>query len=537
MSRFRGHKIPIADTQAFSKLVVDYAHGAEALADFYGLRPDVRAFEAQMKAKAKFDSEHRYILVKALTEQYSRLKSVQVDSEKVEKNVLALEHANTFTVTTGHQLNLFTGPLYFWFKIVHAIRLARSLKRAYPDYDFVPVYWMATEDHDFAEINHIHLYGGTPRWNRPDGGAVGRMTLEGMDKVLEDLGEVLGPGNNADRLRDLFKRAYTEQHTLADATRYLVHEFFADDGLVIVDGDDPHLKALMHRAVGLEMKERVTHKASSEALAALDSAYHVQVNPREINLFYLDDEGRNRLEVHEKGWHVVDRDKLFTPESFDAERAAHPERFSPNVLMRPLYQEVILPNLAYIGGGAEVAYWMELKASFEAQGVPFPILFLRNSAMMVGSKENEKREKLGLSWTDLFQKTEGLVNTLVSEASNENLDFSEYEETLNRLFDEMEQVASRTEKSFEGAVRAQKQKQLNGLEKLQKRLLKAEKRKHDQLVDRILQLKETLFPAGKLQERYDNFIPYYLEYGSDYKKALFDHLDPWTFDFHIIEES
>ncbi|MCE2497092.1 MAG: bacillithiol biosynthesis cysteine-adding enzyme BshC [Flavobacteriales bacterium] len=536
MSRFKLHKLPVEDTQAFSSLVIDYAKDDEKLRQFYGLRPDAEVFEKQMKAKSHFDSEHRYTLVKALTEQYGRLKNVQVDSDRVEKNVIALEHANTFTVTTGHQLNLFTGPLYFWYKIVHAINLARHLKNKYPEYDFVPVYWMATEDHDFDEINHINLFGGTPRWDRPDGGAVGRMDLEGFADVLNDLSEVMGPGANAGYLKGLFERAYTEQSTLADATRYLVHEFFAEDGLVIVDGDEPSLKALFGRAMEREMKEKVTFNTSISAVQSLERYYHVQVNPREINLFYLDDRSRQRLEANDIGWHVVDRDKNFTPDSFDAERVEHPERFSPNVLMRPLYQEVILPNLAYIGGGAEVAYWMELKASFDEHDVPFPVLFLRNSALLISDKNDDKRQRLGIGYPELFQPTEEIVECCVSEHSNENLDFSEYRSMLEEMFGEMEEIARRTEKSFDGAVKAQRQKQLNGLDKLHKRLVKAEKRKHEQLAERIRDLKMALFSKGKLQERHDNFIPFYLEYGDEFKTGLIEHLDPFTFDFHILTE-
>lgn len=536
MSKFDLHKVPIERTKAFSKLVIDYANDDEKLRNLYGLRPEAQLFEKQMKAKSHFDSEHRYALVKALTEQYGRLKDVQVDSDRVEKNVIDLEHANTFTVTTGHQLNLFTGPLYFWYKIVHAINLARSLKETYPEYQFAPVYWMATEDHDFDEINHINLFGGKPRWDRPDGGAVGRMDLQGMNQVLSDLAAVMGPGANAHYLNDLFQRAYGQQDTLADATRYLVHELFAEEGLVIVDGDDRSLKELFVDAVDSEMREQTTFKKSVEAVQKLDSEYHVQVNPREINLFYLDDQGRQRLEANDRGWHVVDRDKSFTPETFDAERAKHPERFSPNVLMRPLYQEVILPNLAYIGGGAEVAYWLELKASFDAHEVPFPILFLRNSALVISKKNDSKRSRLGLELEELFESTEELVERCVSEHSNEKLDFSEYRKMLEGMFSDMEEVAGRTEKSFEGAVRAQEQKQLNGLDKLNKRLLKAEKRKHEQLAERVRELKLAIFPKGKLQERFDNFIPLYLEYGDDFKRALLDHLDPVSFDFHVLVE-
>ncbi len=535
MSHFKAIKLPIDQTNAFSKLVVDYAHDHSDLKELYGLRPDVSSFEAQIKAKAKFDAEHRYTLVKSLSKQYGRLKKVQVSSDRVEENVLSLEQANTFTVTTGHQLNLFTGPLYFWYKIVHAINLAKELKEAYPEHHFVPVYWMATEDHDFDEINHIQLHGGTPRWDRPSGGAVGRLNLEGMDQVLEDLSSVMGPSKNADYLRDLFQRAYGGQANLADATRYMVHEFFADQGLVIVDGDDAELKSIFYPAAGRELKEQLFEKHSKKAIETLEAKYHVQVNPRPVNLFYLEETDRRRLDTENGSeWNVVEADRIFSEKELDEELVNHPERFSPNAIMRPLYQETILPNLAYIGGGAEVAYWMELKDVFEAYEVPFPLLFLRNSGLIVGRKENRKREKLDIDWPQLFEKLDVLVNKEVAEKSNEELDLSAYRNQLEAMFAEMEKIALRTDQTFTGAVNAQRAKQLKGLENLEKRLLKAEKRKHSELVERISNLKNALFPAGKLQERYDNFIPYFEEYGTEFKQALLDYLDPFTFDFHIL---
>ena len=501
MSRFRLHTLPIADTRAFSQLVVDYAHNAPGLRSFYGLRPDVEAFRLQMKARADFDSEHRCVLVNALTQQYGRLKNVQVAPDRVEKNIAALKDPDTFTVTTGHQLNLFTGPLYFWYKIIHVINLAGELKKACPEYHFVPVYWMATEDHDFAEIDHIHLFGKTLRWHRSDGGAgaVGRLSMAGFETVLNELNELTGPSANARDLHDLFRRAYLGQNTLADATRYLVHEFFTGDGLVILDGDDLSLKELFHPAAGREIKEKLTHKHAAEAAAQLKQKYHVQVDPREINLFYLDELGRDRIGASEAGWHVVNREKTFDTAAIEMEMTRHPERFSPNVLMRPLYQETILPNLAYIGGGAELAYWMELKNGFEAFAVPFPLLFLRNSALIVSAREHDKWERLGLEWADLFGETEALVEQCVTGQSNENLDFQKYRRILEELFAEMEQIADRTEKSFGGAVRAQRQKQLNGLEKLHRRLLRAEKRKHQQLADRVRTLKKPFSRWGSFR--------------------------------------
>ena len=215
----------------------------------------------------------------------------------------------------------------------------------------------------------------------------------------------------------------------------------------------------------------------------------------------------------------------------------HPERFSPNVIARPLYQEVILPNLCYIGGGGEIAYWLELKTAFEAMNVPFPILLVRNSALIISGKQADKLERMNISKSDIFLKQNSLINKKIREISNIDIDFSPQKKLLEEQFKEMYALAERTDKSFIGAVKAQEVKQKKGLDALEKRLLQAQKKKLKDHVVRMTELQNEIFPNQSLQERQSNFSEFYLEYGEGLVPMLFNALEPLNLSFTVITQN
>ena len=524
--------IPFSDTGYFSKTVTDYLSQDEKLISFYNNFPSLSGFKKQLEEKRlSVRAESRTILVNALKSQYKNIKT----SEKSKQNIELLASKNTFTVTTGHQLNLFTGPLYFLYKIVSAINLAKQLKTEFPNDDFVPVYWMATEDHDFEEINYFNFNGKKVSWNRNSSGGVGRLSTKGLEEVLAVFSAQLGATNNANYLKKLFHKAYLEHKTLTEATRFLANELFSEYGLVIVDGDDANLKREFLPFIKDELFKNTSYKEVSKTITSLDKNYQVQVNPREINLFYLSEGIRERIVFENNVFKVNDTDIEFSEEELEYELKLHPDRFSPNVIMRPLYQEVILPNLCYIGGGGELAYWFELKSYFEAVNVPFPILLLRNSVLLQSAKQAKKLEKLNISTKELFLKQQELINKKIKEISTLKIDFSPQKQLLHKQFAELEKIAAQTDKSFIGAVKAQTKKQLNGLDNLEKRLLKAEKSKHQDLTERIKILQDELFPNQSLEERTRNFSEVYLEYGDTLIPKLLENLDPLKGEFSIVE--
>lgn len=523
--------IPFRATNYFSSLICDYLDEAEELTSFYHRFPEIKAFKAQIEEKkASFSKELRVSLVASLKEQYQELTL----SELTEANITSLNDENTFTITTGHQLNLFTGPLYFLYKIVSTINLCEALQQEYPDCDFVPVYWMATEDHDFEEINFFNFKGDKIKWDRSFGGAVGELSTEGLDTVWNEFSEKLGPGKNAQYLRELFQKAYLNHDNLSDATRYLVNELFGAYGLVIIDANDKELKRNYIPYVKQELREMTSYEEVSKTISAFPDQYKIQVNPREINLFYITKGVRERI-IEQSGTYVVNNtDIQWSGEALMKHLEECPERFSPNVLLRPLYQEIILPNLCYIGGGGELAYWLELKSTFEAFEVPFPTLLLRNSVLVVNELQQQKLDKLNLSISELFLKKNDLLNKRVKELSEIAIDFTPQMEYLKEQFQSLYKIAALTDKSFTGAVAAQERKQLKGLAHLEKRLLKAQKRKMNGELDRVAAIQNALFPSGSLQERNMNFSELYLEFGKELIPMLKKELEPLRHEFLII---
>ncbi|RZJ36208.1 MAG: bacillithiol biosynthesis cysteine-adding enzyme BshC [Flavobacterium sp.] len=512
----------------FSPLINDYLDKNPDLKPLYNRTPELKNFKAQIVEKGENFSADRNVLADVLQNQYSGFEI----SKATEHNIGLLRKNSTFTITTGHQLNLFTGPMYFLYKIISVLNLTKELKKEYPEYDFVPVYWMATEDHDFAEINHFSLNGKKITWNRESSGAVGRLSTEGLQYVFEDVARETGESNNAQKLKRLFQDAYLSNRNLADATRLIANTLFGKYGLVILDGDDAHLKRLFVPYIKAELTEQRSFHCVSDTIQKLDR-YGVQVNPREINLFYLDTNLRERIIEEDELFKVNNTNISFSREEFLKLADENPEKFSPNVVTRPLYQEVILPNLAYIGGGGELAYWLELKSFFDKSNVTFPMLMLRNSALIVSEKQAKKADSLNLSWRDLFQKPEILKDQQVRKLSAQQLDFSALKNTLKEQFQQLREIAKSTDISFEKSVAAQEARQINGLNNLEKRLLRAEKKKHADILNRIEILQSSLFPGGNLQERVLNFSNFYLETGDALIPMLIESLDPLSGTFVI----
>ncbi len=526
--------IPLEQTGYFSPLIADYLREREELRPFYNVFPGNESFSDCIERKAQhFPRKQREVLFEALNKQYKGLQP----SPDTANNIALLKATNTFTIVTGHQLNLFTGPLYFLYKIISAIKLSTALKTEYPEYNFVPVYWMATEDHDFEEINHFTFKGKILRWNRDCSGAVGRLDTEGLQAVYDTFVQEMGGGDKAGQLKALFKKAYLGHATLAGATRYLANALFSNYGLVIIDGDEPTLKRQLLPYMKKDLLEHIPYQQVSDSIEALrevDPSYGIQVNPREINYFYLREGRRERIEAKNGRYLVLNSPWSFSEKELLAEMESHPERFSPNVIARPLYQEVILPNLCYIGGGGELAYWLELKGMFTAMDVPFPVLMLRNSALLLTGKQRRKMQNLNLEAKDLFLKQNSLINKKIREISNIDIDFSPQRAHLKQQFENLYRLAEQTDTSFLGAVKAQEVKQLKGLDHLEKRLLKAQKRKLQDQVVRLAALQNELFPGQGLQERQQNFADFYLELGEDFIPMLMDKLQVYPSDFMVL---
>ena len=506
----KSFEIPYSSTNQFSKLVIDYLNEGLELKPFISHFPRLEKFEKQIVEKQSHKI-NRKILVEILRKQNSNLSL----SEQSRRNIKRLLSENTFSITTGHQLCLFTGPLYFIYKIISSLNLSKKLRERYPKKDFIPIFWMATEDHDFQEVNHINLFGEKIEWDSKQSGPVGQMKTEGIRKVLEELKVTLGKSENAQQLIQLFENAYLKQSSLADATRYLVNELFGKYGILIIDGDDKRLKEQFLQVIKKDILQNGFVKSIQKCNNELVKNYKVQAHVRDVNFFKLSNEKRELI----KGGVTAN------------EIEKEPEKFSPNVLMRPLYQESILPNIAYVGGGSEVGYWMQLKIAFKQEKIPFPILILRNSAMLISTKQFQRVIDLGFVLEDLFLEETKLHKQYI-QMQTSSISLEKELETTNRVFDTiLERIV---DKNLQSTIKAEKQKQLKSLQKLEKKLLKSEKRQHKIALEKISKLKKNLFPNNSLQERFDNFIPFYLKHGENFIEILLSELNPLAANFVIL---
>lgn len=514
--------IPLHNIQAFSKTFLDYIAGDSKLSPFYGSVPKIESFEIQMKSKA-FSGEKRKVLFDSLNDQY---KGFNI-SEEISGNIKSLLKETTYTVTTGHQLNIFGGPLYFIYKIITTINTAKELNKKYPDAHFVPVFWMASEDHDFEEVNHFNFFGKSWKWETSQKGAVGRFTLDGMDVLLKSL-----PEKSA-----LFEKAYREHKTLSAATRYFVNELFGTDGLVIIDADDKILKKQFSEIVKDELLNKSSYTKVQKTSTQLEElGYEAQVHARELNLFYLENGLRERIIPVGNNYKVNNTDLVFSERDILEKVETEPEKFSPNVILRPVYQESILPNLAYIGGPAEVGYWLQLKQVFEHHKISFPILMPRNFALYVNKGSLSKIFKLSLEVQDFFQKEDQLKNNYLMKIAGTAFKLDEEQERTKELFLRIKNKASLIDKSMEATVLAELQKSIKILEELEKRLKKAEERKNETVITQLLSVKEKLFPGGSLQERSDNFLSFYLN-DTNFINKIKRAFDPFNYSFYLLSEN
>ncbi|MBK6938522.1 MAG: bacillithiol biosynthesis cysteine-adding enzyme BshC [Chitinophagaceae bacterium] len=526
-------RLPYRQTGAFSKLAMDYIDQAEALKPFFAHPPTVKGLQQAIEARKQF-STNRDILVQELKKQYGGIET----GDKVKINIDSLLSADTFTITTAHQNNIFTGPLYFVYKIVHAIKLADSLKISLPQYNFVPVFYIGSEDADLDELNHIHLGGEKLVWNTKQTGAVGRMRVDKellkLITIMEGQLLVLPYGHE---IVSLLKQFYKEGESIQQATFHFVNALFADYGLVVLLPDNPSLKKLMVPVFTDELLNQVASDIMEVSADKLEkSGYKVQASAREINLFYLKDDLRNRIELKNEKYRVVDSSLVFSEDEMVNELQQHPERFSPNVILRGLYEETILPNIAFIGGGGETAYWLQLKGLFEHYKVPYPVLILRNSFLVVEQKWKETVNKLNFTTEDFFLPEQELLNRLVARDSKNQTKLNGSMTALEELYESFKKQASSVDATLEKHVESLKSKTVYRLQELEKKMLRAEKRKFNDQQRQIHTVKSHLFPGNGLQERIDTISYYYAKWGTGFIRSLYDQSLTLEQEFVVLQE-
>ncbi len=524
--------IPFEKTEAFSKNDTAYVTADPLLRSFYQYTVEWESFPSVIDAKKQSFST-RNILVECLLQQHEKYKFNQSSN----RNIKLLLQKNTFTITTAHQPSLFTGPLYFIYKIVSTINLCRSLKERYSDYNFVPVFWSGAEDHDFEEINHAKIFRNTLIWENNEEGAVGSMSTKNILELLPTLKDILGDSINANFIYNLIHDVFTKHATYGHAALELVHRLFAEKGLVVIDPSDPTLKKLAIPLFSKEIIERASENLIQKTQQKLiDKGFKSQAFPRPINLFYLRKGERNRIDFKDGKYQVLKSNLKFTEEEILLELNDQPERFSPNVNLRPLYQELILPNLAYIGGGGELAYWLERKSQFEYFDIPYPMLIRRDSVLWIDKGNSKKMNQLNISLEKVWESEEILIQNLLKKITNEENNISNEFDELNTFYDNLAEKMEQVDPSLNAAIISEKNKSIKGLKNIESKIRKVEKRKNEVEINKIKAIKSNLFPNNSLQERKDNFIPLYLKHGEGFFDALYQHLNPIDKRVKVVRE-
>lgn len=521
-------------TNLFSNLILDYVSQQDMVREFYHYSPTYDVIEKIIEDK-KQESIDRDLLKETVQRQYEGF----TISPMLLDNIRSLQSENTFCIVTAHQLNIFTGPLYYIYKIAQVISTCRRLKEKYTAYNFIPVYWMGSEDHDFEEINHINLFGKKIEWADKQGGATGAYHTATVLPLIEELKSLLGTANYTDELIGLFKDAYFKAD-LSKATRFLVNALFGEYGLVVIDGNDKTFKNLFSAVIKDELFNRNSYGLVKEQLQKLEAkGYKQQASPREINLFYLSANGRERIEWDEASarFKVVGTSIVFTKEEMLNEVGNYPERFSPNVILRPLYQQMVLPSLAYIGGAGEIAYWLQLKPVFEHYKINYPQLLLRNSALLVNENMLKRIEKLDFQLPDFFKDIELLKKEYIAAHTEEDVDVSTYKTAVESEFDKLKELAKNIDASLVNTVGAEMQKSLQSIDAIEKRLMKSLKQKNETALNQIEKIKLQLFPDNSLQERKENFSVFYCAYGKAFIEDLINVFDVYDKQFLLIQNS
>lgn len=514
------------------QITEDYLLRKPDLNHFFDFEVSTQGFAQAIESRRK-KIVNRDALVEAFTTQY---KSYNLWDEARKSQIERLQQEDVFTVTTGHQCCFFGGPLYFVYKIAGAIKLANDLKNQFPENQFVPVFWMATEDHDSAEIESFSLFGKKITWNHAQSGAVGRFHMKDAILLLDELKSLFGTMPEAENLLNFFEIEYCSAQNLAEATAKLVHFLFPQTHLLVLDADNAVLKKQFSETIKKEILENFAFEKVKTSLEKL-SKYNLPVNPREINFFYLDGTVRERI-VEENGqFKILNSDLSFTQTEMQDLIEKSPEKFSPNVVFRPLYQESILPNLAYIGGGSELAYWLELKSTFEAVDTFFPVLMLRNSALWLNKGICSKMAKNNLGIEHLFENADTVVKNILKEEATYEIDLAKQYEQATALFEPLLKLASLIDASLTAPVAAEEQKLKNALHNLEQKFIRAEKKNKEVMVNQIYSVYEKLFPNGGLQERSENFSSIFLIQGRVFIETLLKEFTPLNQDILIVQEA
>lgn len=523
-------KIDYSQVSAVSFKDLAYIKLEPFLKEFYSYTPDLTSFAKAIEDR-KTKPVDRSLLVDVLKSNYTVIEPSDLQIE----NISSLQNDNTFTIITAHQPSLFGGPLYYVLKVCSVINLCKQLKAEHPKYNFVPTFISGGEDHDFDEVDHLNLFGKSVKWEREAKGPVGRLDIDGLQSVIDEVTEILGDNPIALNLKSILNESIKSCETYGQFVFKFVNHLFGKYGVIAVNMDDARLKTAFIPTMKKELLERISQPLVTKTQEQLTAHnFKAQAFPRDINLFYLGEGSRDRIEFSDGKYNIVDSNLSFSESEILEELDSKPENFSPNVVMRPLYQESILPNLAYVGGGGEIAYWLERKAQFEAFDVFYPMLIRRNSVMILNNGLNKTIDKLGFTTNDIFQTPDELINQYISINTEVEIELEDQKKIIQKAYEEIANKSKQVDPGLAKSVLADMTKQLKNIDQMESRMKRAIKSQQEVQVNKIGKMKDKLFPNNGLQERFDNFMPHFMSVGESFFDNLITHLDPMDRRFIVM---
>ena len=526
-------------------LFLDYLYEFDNVKNFY--KTNFRDKDEYLQVFKKVSDNHtgfRTELPTILTGQYKDFSP----SEKTTKNISALKDNKTLAVVTGQQLGILGGPLYTFYKIITAIKLSNFLSERYDDFRFVPVFWLEGDDHDFNEVRNINLVNdnnevikieyGQEIEEEENRGSVGYLKInETVNQFFSTLEQNLRTTEFTPDLLGKIKSFYSPGKTLKQAFKELVFWLFDQYGLVIFDPQDAEIKKLLKPVF---IKEITDFRKHSEKLvhvsAKLEELYHAQVKVRPVNLFYSNDEGRFLIEPVENEFRLKRKRKKFTYDELIEMINNEPENFSPNVLLRPICQDYILPTAFYVGGPSEISYFAQVMPLYDFFKVEAPIIYPRSSATLVEKNINSIVEKYNIGLSELFADIEKVKNKVIQSISQTAVDdiFNITSNQIEIAFDQLKEKLFELDKTISDSSSKYKQKIFYYIDELKGKAVDAQKKKYETTVRQIDKVANSLHPNSNMQERELNFIYFANKYGPEIYNRIFEELSINKFDHQLI---
>jgi bacillithiol biosynthesis cysteine-adding enzyme BshC len=475
-------------------------------------------------------------------------------SELTASNIELLSNDNTFAVVTGQQVGLYTGNLYTILKTITAVKLAKELKEKFSDYNFVPVFWLESEDHDLEESNHVHIINRQNElvrigFDNPAGSEedptkknfrpVGIIKFDStINAINEQLKNSLVDTDFKAALIENINTSYSVNSDYKNAFARYLNWIFMDYGPVFIDPGDAEVKKLL---TPVFEKELNTSPRLCETIittsAELEKSYDLQVKPKVINLFFIHNENRLLIEPRENNRFALRNSKRrFEHDELMEILFQNPEYFSPNVVLRPICQDYLLPTVAYVGGPSEISYFAQLKPAYEHYDITMPAIFPRASVTVLENKIKKFLTTFDLDFTDVFHHKK-LISKVVNKLSEIKIEeeFSKAQDEFNRVFYDLKTVTGKIDRTLTNTVDNLKQKLYSSLEVFKSKLTNAQAAKSDTTTNQIDKVTNNIYPDHNLQERMINVTYFLNKYNDAFIKKLIDEVDINNFSHHVIE--